>query len=221
MNEDILLRIEDATLMLHPERAAIWLERRTVIAADTHFGKSALFRRHGIPVPAGADELDRQRLHGLVRSTKATRLIVLGDFLHAPVAADSPDAADLSAWCAALSDVEIIVIAGNHDRGVLAVWRPPLEWRESDLLDPPFRFTHDADRPTQIPNGCFTLSGHVHPVIRLGALRRKAPRVPVFWERERGLVLPSFGLFTGGYEVTPHGAEHVYAVGPDRVVRFY
>lgn len=213
------MRVEGATLLLRPERAVLWQERHTVIVADTHFGKSALFRRHGIAVPAGADELDRDRLTRLVRSNQANRLIVLGDFLHAPLASDSREAADLEAWCAALGDIEIIVVAGNHDRGTLATWRPPLQWHASDLVEPPLRFVHDDDRAERSKPALFTLSGHVHPVARLGRARTRAPRVPVFWQHDNGLVLPSFGLFTGGSVVTPRDSDRLYAVGPERVVR--
>jgi DNA ligase-associated metallophosphoesterase len=219
MSEDVALDIEGETVLLHPERAAVWRERRTVLVADTHFGKSALFRRHGVAVPDGSDELDRSRLARVIRATRSIRLIILGDFLHAPLASDSREAADVEAWCAALDDVEIVVLAGNHDRGALDVWRPPLQWHIGDLIEPPFRFTHDAARPVREGSALFTVSGHVHPVARIGASRTRAPRVPVFWKRQRGLVLPAFGVFTGGAVVIPRAGEQLYAAGPERVLR--
>ena len=133
-------------------------------------------------------------------------------------------ACDLRAWCrGACLPSRFVVIAGNHDRGAVAtVAAMSLHVaREQDLLEPPFCFTHDADRLS--PSGAdaaFTLSGHIHPVARLRGLRKRAPRVPIFWQRPGGLVLPSFGIFTGGYVVTPSGDDQVFAVGPQRVVRF-
>jgi DNA ligase-associated metallophosphoesterase len=219
MSESVSLHIEDATLILRPERAVIWHERRTVIVADTHFGKSALFRRNGVAVPDGSDELARKRLEDLIRVTASKRLLILGDFLHAPIAKDSREAAALESWCYMLKDVQIAVVAGNHDRGALTAWRPPLQWYVGELLEPPFRFTHDADHSAHLESGLYTLSGHIHPVTRLGPSRTRAPRIPVFWERRQGLVLPSFGLFTGGSLVNPNSAGHIYAAGPERVVR--
>lgn len=213
----VTIRGED--LWFHPERAVIWPARRTVIVADTHFGKSALFGHHGLAVPAGADQRDRERLNELVRSSGAERLVILGDFLHAPLRADSRDAQDLTEWVRGLQATEIRVIAGNHDRGPAQGWRMPLEWQEPDLLEPPFRFTHDAGRAPP-GDALYTLSGHIHPVVRLLGMRKQAPRVPIFWQRRSGLVLPSFGLFTGGYVVRPDPEDRVFAVGPQRVVRF-
>ena len=42
-----------------PERAAFWRDASTLLVADCHFGKTASFRRHGLPVPEGstADEI--------------------------------------------------------------------------------------------------------------------------------------------------------------------
>ena len=89
--QTVSVTIHGERLVLHPERALIWPRRRTVIVADTHFGKSGYFGRHGMAVPAGSDEADRQRLSRLVTDVDARRLIILGDFLHAPLTAGSAD----------------------------------------------------------------------------------------------------------------------------------
>ena len=215
----LALQVAGETLLLHPDRAVVWPARHTVIVADTHFGKSAVFRRHGLAVPAGSDDHDRNRLSRLVREVQARRLLILGDFLHAPLDPHSEDGRDLYAWAVALA-IDIQVIAGNHDRGAAARWATLLGWRAADLIEAPFRFTHDAARVALRGARPFTLSGHIHPVVRLGGLRKRAPRVPVFWQYDGGLVLPSFGIFTGGYVVTPSDRDRVFAVGPQRVVRF-
>lgn len=219
-DDSVELMVNGEALLLHPERAVVWPARRTVIVADTHFGKSALFRHHGIAVPVGSDEHDRGRLNRLVREAQAERLIILGDFLHGPLDSDSRDARELESWSAELRGTTIVVIAGNHDRGVAERWLPPVLWRGADLLDPPFRFTHDADKVSARGQELFTMSGHIHPVARMGGQRKRAPRIPIFWQRAGGLVLPSFGIFTGGYVVTPGPGDRVFAAGPQRVVRF-
>jgi DNA ligase-associated metallophosphoesterase len=209
------------TLLLHHERAVIWPARRTVIVADTHFGKSAVFGRHGVAVPAGSDEIDRERLTRLLQVTQATRLLVLGDFVHAPLDSHAAEARMLAAWCASLAAIEIRIVAGNHDRTSAPPGCASLNWQRGDLIEPPFRFTHDAERGgVARASGLFTLSGHIHPVARLMGLRKRAARVPIFWQRPGGLVLPSFGIFTGGYVVAPADGDAVFAVGPERVVRF-
>jgi metallophosphoesterase superfamily enzyme len=114
----VSLAVKGETLLLHPQRAVLWPRCRTIIVADTHFGKSSFFARHGIAVPAGSDESDRQRLTHLIESTDARRLIILGDFLHAPLSPHSADSADLQCWAEQLASfLEIHVVAGNHDIG--------------------------------------------------------------------------------------------------------
>ncbi len=70
-------------LCLLPERALLWVQARTLVIADPHFGKAAAFRAGGILVPPGTTADDVARLEGLVRAHAPRRLIVLGDFFHA------------------------------------------------------------------------------------------------------------------------------------------
>lgn len=217
----VSLQIKGQELLLHPERAVVWSGLKTVIVADTHFGKSSYFARHGIGVPSGTDEADRARLNRLVRDYAAERLIILGDFLHAPINADSREVFELTAWARELAPTHIVVVAGNHDRdrGPPQQWSSSISWREGAWLQGPFCFVHDADRHQIEADHLFTLSGHIHPVMRLQDLRKASLRVPVFWQRSTGLVLPSFGQFTGGFAVQSGVADHLFAVGPTAVVR--
>ncbi len=215
----VSLDVAGQTLELLPDRAVLWRERRTLIVADTHFGKSALLRQHGLAVPAGSDDYDRARLGQLIAATGAQRLIILGDFLHGALAAGSADAVALSTWMQALPATRILVIAGNHDRGARQLWQAPVDWHPSELLEAPFRFTHDLETAPRTAN-TFILSGHLHPVVQLHGMRKRKARVPVFWQHEHGLVLPSFGVFTGGHIIRPAPGERVYAAAPVRVVPF-
>jgi uncharacterized protein len=220
MTVAVPLAICGESLLLHPGRAVIWPRCRAAIVADTHFGKSSVFGRNGVAVPAGTDDVDRARLTRLIADFDIRRLIVLGDFLHAPLQADSQEARDMEMWKASLAGVEITVIAGNHDRGISSGWRGSIDWIAGEHVEPPFRFVHDASQTPSAGGACFSLSGHVHPVVALKGLRKRAARVPVFWLRAQGLVLPSFGSFTGGYLIVPTQGEQVFAVSPERVIAF-
>jgi DNA ligase-associated metallophosphoesterase len=220
MNADHpMLAVGGESLLLLPDRAVFWARRRTLIVADTHFGKSALLRQHGLAVPAGSDAHDRERLDRLLRDTAASRLIVLGDFLHGPLAADHGDASALAAWRGTLSATEIVIVAGNHDRGGADAWRATLAWLDRDLIEDGLRFTHAADRGSSTDSALFTLSGHLHPCARIGGTKGAPLRVPVFWRWRRGLVLPSFGVFTGGMLVRPDDDDELFAAGSERVIR--
>ncbi len=221
MSAAAAVTICNETLLLHPDRAVIWPRLRAAIVADTHFGKSSVFGRNGVAVPAGTDDIDRARLTRLLAEFDVRRLIVLGDFLHAPLDLGSQDARDMDMWKASLGGIEIRVIAGNHDRGISSGWRGSIDWIAGEHTEPPFRFVHDASGPPSAGSGAFfSLSGHVHPVVALKGLRKRAARVPVFWLRTNGMVLPSFGSFTGGYLISPAHGEQVFAVSSEQVVSF-
>jgi len=210
------LQVRGEELLLHADRAVLWPRLRTVIVADTHFGKSGYFGRHGIAIPAGTDEADRARLQRLLSDSRASRLVILGDFLHSPSIEGSEDSERLKAWVAAVgSRVEMHVVAGNHDRG--GIWTPPeaLHWWSESWRDPPFRFVHEAPTPPSgDPDAPFTLSGHLHPVVRLRNGPKSTMRVPILWQRPAGLVLPSFGSFTGGFAVRAVAGDRLFAVAP-------
>jgi DNA ligase-associated metallophosphoesterase len=213
------LKVHGETLWLHPQRAVVWERGRALIVADTHFAKSSALARHGMAIPAGTDEGDRARLTQLLSEVSAKRLIILGDFLHEPIAPDSPEAVHMQRWCDSLRDTHIQVIAGNHDRGVSMGWRGSIEWIDGEHEESPFRFIHDDSR-TSPGKSAFSLSGHVHPVVALRGLRKRSSRVPAFWLRKQGLILPSFGSFTGGHLIEPANGEQLFAVSPEQVVAF-
>lgn len=218
MSSTVLEReIRGEKLLLHPERALSWPDRRLLVVADTHFGKSSLFARHGIPVPGGADSHDLDRLTVLLQSTHSDRLLILGDFLHGDVLPGSATALLMESWIRNLHPVQLLLVIGNHDRSAGSGWRAAPHW-EGDVLDEgPFRFIHEAASGGDT-DGRFLVSGHIHPVVALAGLRKRRPRIPVFWERPASLVLPSFGLFTGGYRISLGQGEHAYAAGPECVL---
>jgi DNA ligase-associated metallophosphoesterase len=208
------LSIRGERVLLHPDRAVLWPARKALIVADTHFGKDDIFRRSGIALPRGPAIEDLQRLGELIRTYACERLVVLGDFVHGATRPGDSFLHAFSLWRSAQSGLRIDIVAGNHDRSESGhAWEALAGWHTKPLVEAPFVLTH---HPEQHAAG-YVLAGHIHPVLRL---RRKAGagRVPVFWQREDALVLPSFGSFTGGAAVRPKPGERLYLAGPERVV---
>lgn len=202
-------------VQLFAERALFWPRTSTVVIADLHLGKADVFRRAGLALPSGGTIHDLARLAELVDTTGATRLMVLGDFVHGPVA----DAAWLAAWIrwrACHSGLAVMVIAGNHDRSLLAdrshAERLGIELRTGVVMEPPFAFTHDADT-VACPSGLL-ISGHVHPVIRLPRL----PRMPAFCLAASKMLLPAFTAFAGGQPIEREAWISVFACAGDTIV---
>jgi len=199
---------------LLPERALHWPAAATLFVADVHLGKAAAFRAGGVAVPRGTTAADLNRLSSLVAGQKARRLVVLGDFLHAPAGrVPALDAAFL-AFRAAHPDLAITVIRGNHDANA---GDPPETWGVAVVAephaDPPFVFCH---QPAMPPTG-FALCGHVHPGVRLAGPAFDSARLPCFVVGPRHLILPAFGRLTGLAMVSPAAGQTLVAVAGPRL----
>ncbi len=198
------------TLHLLADRALWWPRTSTLIVADVHLGKSAAFRRLGVPVPSGATQADLARIDALLAATDAQRLLVLGDLFHTAPTAGEVAIEGFASLRARHAQRQFTVVAGNHDRA----WRKlPREWRidwlTAALPEPPFVFQHE---PLADARG-YALGGHIHPCVRLRGAGDSA-RLPVFWFGREVGVLPSFGSFTGGYAVRPQAGDVLIAVTP-------
>ena len=112
-----------ADILLLPGRAAFLAATATLLVADVHLGKAATFRNAGIPVPEGSAQADLARLERLVRDTAARRLIVLGDLFHARSGCTQAVFDEFAAARAGMPDTEVLLIAGNHDGGILPMAR--------------------------------------------------------------------------------------------------
>ncbi|MEE4660117.1 MAG: ligase-associated DNA damage response endonuclease PdeM [Halieaceae bacterium] len=205
------LTLQGETLLLDARRALVWPAQSAVLVADTHFGKSAVFRREGLALPEGSDRDDMARLAAVLSEYAATRLFILGDFVHGALPRGHHFYAAFNQWRGCLN-AEVHVVLGNHDRHLHTGELADVHWHDRLHLAP-FELVHAP--PESSPH--YYLCGHVHPVVKL-ATRADALRMPVFWQRDNGLVLPAFGSLTGGYVVDSRAGGQCYGVGPDAVV---
>jgi len=210
MTRDIVVAGESLTL--HAQRAMYWAAWRMLLVSDVHFGKGAVFRRAGIAVPSGDTDDDLARLDALIHEFAPERLLVLGDLIHGAATERSAWVARVRDWRRSHADVDVTLIAGNHDRhfdvASLGIDVVP------DRLDvAPFVLSH---HPHAQAAG-YTLAGHVHPgvVVRDGWRRH---RLPAFvFDREVGM-LPAFGSLTGLHEVGAAPGREIIAVTPAGLV---
>ena len=99
-------------------RALVWPGERTLVIADTHFGKDAAARAVGAAVPEGTTVADLARLDGLVARHAVARLWILGDVFHSEFSKEARTMAVLEAWRERWSGLEVEIVLGNHDRRV-------------------------------------------------------------------------------------------------------
>lgn len=209
---DLTIETHGVTLELCPERAAYRPDTDEVLVADVHLGKAATFRRAGRPIPKGTTKRELVRLDALLARKGSSRLTILGDLFHADVDAESPTARTFRQWLECRESIEVVLVRGNHDRHA----RGLIE--ELGLRAEEEPFSAGALSYRHHPGGSDPfIAGHVHPGARMddGSDRLK---LPVFWDRSDGLVLPAFGEFTGLQVIRPETQDRVAAVTPTGVV---
>lgn len=204
-------------LRVLPERALLWSARATVFVADLHLGKSAAFAAAGVPVPSGTTGADLDDLGQLLDRTRAERLVILGDLLHARASREPHTLTAFARWRAARPSLRIELIRGNHDD---RAGDPPEDWgirtRDDPSADAPFVLAHRPPPPDY--DGPHVLCGHVHPQAHLLGPARLRHRLPCLVVGPHRTILPAFGRFTGGHVHTPAPGERLFIFGPDAVV---
>jgi uncharacterized protein len=203
---------------LRADRSLWWADRRTLVVADLHVGKAAVFRARGVPVPEGATDADLHRLSTAITATGAERLILLGDLFHARESIQHAAAlAPLLTWREAHRSLEIILVRGNHDRSAGAT-PDVLRFDSIDgaLIDSDIEFAHEpiANDPV-IPR----IAGHVHPVLRLNDFDGSGIRVPCACVDPMQMIMPAFSQFTGGATLSRMPGRSFYVVAAGRVVQ--
>ena len=204
------------TFTLMHDRAIYWQCTETAIVSDLHLGKAETFRRAGIPMPAGTTQQTLTRLSKLLEKTNASRLLILGDFLHAKKGVTDRLLRQLSVWRAQHSAVHITLVRGNHDR---SAGDPPnklgIEVVNEPMSQNKIAFCHDftsceSDQPA--------MGGHIHPVFTLRDRAGRSVRAACFVVDDTRLLLPAFGSFTGGHSIKRLPGRRIFLTGPSEVI---
>lgn len=202
---------------LFPQRALFWPSEEMLLAADLHIGKPAAFRAFGMPVPDGTTASTLRTLSQLLEATRAARLCILGDLLHSRAGRDAATLWAVEQWRASHPKLEFVLVRGNHDR---SAGDPPDSWRveccDGPMVVRDVALLHDPDQFDGIAGRY--IAGHVHPVMTLHDNDGTSLRMPCFcFGRRRGL-LPAFGAFTGGGQVSPGREDRIFLAGDGHVI---
>lgn len=212
MNDgDLNTSIRGETLTLLPERAVFWPSQSTLFVADPHFGKAATFRAYGIPVPSGTTDEGIARIDRIVKRTNASRLIFLGDLLHAKAGRSREMFAAVGRWRGKNRDVEMLLVRGNHDQ---RAGDPPDELGIRCTDAPHVRMPFVLDHHPRASADGYVLAGHVHPGVRV-----VGERLPCFVFGAEVAILPAFGEFTGLAMLDTTETDSVYAIAEDCVIK--
>ncbi len=185
------ITINNEELVLTNQRALFWQREDALILSDIHIGKTAHFRKHGIPMPDDVLKKDLERLKQLIIHFGAKSLLIVGDLFHAERNIDMTTFKD---WLTQFSDLKLILIKGNHDRQSKMLMDDLNIQVETELVLAPFTFIHE---PYSKLSGEFSISGHTHPGVMIKGKGKQKMKLPCYQVTENQLILPAFSLFTG------------------------
>lgn len=183
---DFAFRWHGLSLAARCSGALWWPERRWLIVADLHLGKSErIARRGGALLPPYETAETLARLRAEIAALDPACVISLGDGFDDDAAVGALDAATVAALGQMAAGRDWLWIAGNHDPKVPQGALPGRVASGTGMGAVTLRHQPQGDGPD--------ISGHFHPVVRLAGARRRA-----FLVGARRLILPAFGLYTGG-----------------------
>lgn len=208
------LLIRNQTCHLLAEAAVFWEEQKTLILADMHLGKEAVFQKAGIPIHQGILEDDLMRLARCIKRVQAKRCIIVGDLIHAKSGLTENVTRRVSQWLHQVG-VEVHLVAGNHDRVLLQAlpssW--PITMHTDGFAEGPFYFSH---HPRHHPKG-FVFAGHIHPKCEIGN-QHDSLVLRCFQIFSDLAILPAFGFFIGGTLVRKSEACKIYVIADEQVI---
>lgn len=217
MTSSLNVSINGIELTLFAERAAYAEQHRALFIADTHFGKDATFRRHGLPVPVGSSEQTLRTVDKLLNETSARRLVILGDLFHARSSLSQGVQRSLDAFFAQHASVEFVLVRGNHDKHLISL---PTGW-PIEIVEPGARIEGIvlSHEPMQVPDDAdAVLCGHLHPAIRFVNASESLGKLPCFWLSQGCLVLPAIGVFTGTHAIRMKDDDRAWVVVEDEII---
>ncbi len=203
-------------IVLDSRRALYCAEENWLAVADLHFGWERSARAAGMLVPEWGMEEVEARLHKLLHDYRPAKLVICGDLVESRASALAAIGLLERLRTRAAEErraLEIIVIAGNHDRRCL---ESPLtrEWH----LTEKFCFYH-GDRPAPAERGTRTaVIGHFHPAIIMrdgGGVKLK---LPLFVQDGALWTLPAFSPWASGMQWDYPAGARLWAMTKQRVL---
>jgi len=209
-------KIKDELLWLSADKALFIESQQALVLSDLHLGKTGHFRKSGIAVPQNIYTDDLHRLLQLVHYFQPKQMIVVGDLFHSVA---NKELALFQKWRESFSQVEVILIKGNHDI-LHQQWydEAGIQTRVKKLVQHPFQFVHDSNELSK-DDSAYAITGHIHPGIVMKGLGKQSLRLPCFYFSDKYAVLPAFGGFTGLHMINHQKSDAVFAIINQNVVQ--
>jgi len=220
--EALAIDYAGSEVLLDPAGAAWFADERLLVVSDMHLEKGSSFARRRVFLPPYDTAATLARLAAMAAKYDPATIVSLGDAFHDDEASERLGEDAIHAIGAIARGRDMVWVTGNHDpsppEGV-----PGISVEMLALGRVVFRHIAEADETGH------EVSGHWHPCARL-VRHGRAVRRACFASDGVRLVMPSFGVFTGGLNVRDEayaglfhaatfraymlGSDRVHAVGP-------
>ena len=211
---EINVVLNNEKFILTNQRIMYWEDEEMLLLSDLHIGKTAHFRKHGIPIPDQVMFTDLVRLERTIKKYKPKHILIVGDLFHADSNSNFNHFKD---WIHNYSHIKWLLVKGNHDKFNNDFYENFGFEVYTELLIKSFKFIHEPQKKT---HGYFNISGHKHPGVRISLKGRQYIKLPCFKLSECQLILPAFSLFTG-LSIEKHSEEIIYYPFTDNTIWKY
>ena len=200
---------------LHPSGALFWRDASLLIVGDLHLEKASSYHRSGQFLPPYDTAQTLARLAQVITELTPRRLLFLGDVFHDSAAWTRMAAQDRTAMSDITDAHDTIWVEGNHDQSFVPPGHNSCPAHEEGGIV----FRHIMDEADQRPE----ISAHYHPA---GVVSHRSARLrrPCFVQASMRMVVPAFGVLTGGLDCRDaalaalHGkATRLFLLGADSV----
>jgi DNA ligase-associated metallophosphoesterase len=212
--KEITINWNENHFRLLPQKAIYWEEKECLIVSDMHVGKSAFFRKNGIPVSGELQRNDLVKLLNLIESTQCKRLLINGDLVHESYNAEWDD---FNALMDMFPDMKKELIIGNHDKSLQGL-HSGIALIDNVHVEDGFCFVHEPSET--LSEAYFYFFGHLHPAVSLKGKGRQRLRLPCFLQADNQLFMPAFSDFTGLNSMPIKKGNTAYAIAGNEIMVF-
>ena len=176
---------------LYPSGGLFWPEESLLIVGDLHLEKASSFHASGQFLPPYDTGQTLARLRDALGHCGARRVMFLGDVFHDGRAWDRMSESNKGDLADILDKVDSIWIEGNHDQSFV----PPGHSASVETEIGGIAFRHIMNEQDPRPE----ISAHYHPA---AVIHHRGTRLrrPCFIRTSTRLVIPAFGVLTGGLD---------------------
>ena len=176
---------------MHPSGALFWRDASLLIVGDLHLEKGSSYHRSGQFLPPYDTAQTLARLVQVLTELAPRRLLFLGDVFHDGAAWTRMVPQDRQTLLDITEARDTIWVEGNHDQSFV----PPGHRACAVHEEGGIVFRNIMDEADQRPE----ISAHYHPA---GVVSHRGARLrrPCFVQTSTRIVVPAFGVLTGGLD---------------------